>query len=511
MSEVKLNLIDSQQILQGKVHGSIADACVAALSAEPETISELEAALARYVRCAPLLVETKTALSSSDTKPALSFKTRAAPSSVEAIATSAKNEVTPFASLCPGSDIDAKPWDAGVVIIDLAARVVAAESSYSQPEPHGEVLYHDGAQSTELAVMYRVSDEWEFMNSLAEYESCRLVRTRERSARTPLDARSVLYGRALLEFIVTSVRKSSVCREAMSRPTTVSPIEKTEVSPAEADAEHLESNTMSADEAVGRALADEISTIHAAWLTTARVDLEGQSPRDILLAKREFIDFDLHTRELQWTFQGEGPPCLGQNSFAYRFAGFGTHECVVYYDLVRHLLWSAVSCEPDQETNDSSRLEHEIARLERIKTEWLETAQEDGDGWIPANVIENERRRLPLALSARDMIIDENCELCMMSANQVAMGYGPGFWHFDGSHMDDEFAFSFYRTREEWEEENRRREEFNREFERKWEERQQRLARGESVEDEFGLDWLDSQSEGVVSALAEDDESNLVQ
>ena len=48
MSEIKLNLIDSQQILHGTIHGSIGDACVAALSAEPETITELEAALARY-------------------------------------------------------------------------------------------------------------------------------------------------------------------------------------------------------------------------------------------------------------------------------------------------------------------------------------------------------------------------------------------------------------------------------------------------------------------------------
>jgi len=44
VSEVKLNLIDAQQILCGTIHGSIGDACVAALSAEPEIISELEAA-----------------------------------------------------------------------------------------------------------------------------------------------------------------------------------------------------------------------------------------------------------------------------------------------------------------------------------------------------------------------------------------------------------------------------------------------------------------------------------
>src|SRR5437867_7560226 len=50
MSEVKLNIVDAQRISSGTVHGSIADACVAALSAEPETVAELEAALTRYVK-----------------------------------------------------------------------------------------------------------------------------------------------------------------------------------------------------------------------------------------------------------------------------------------------------------------------------------------------------------------------------------------------------------------------------------------------------------------------------
>jgi len=47
-------------------------------------------------------------------------------------------------------------------------------------------------------------------------------------------------------------------------------------------------------------------------------------------------------------------------------------------------------------------------------------------------------------------------------------------------------------SREEWDEENRRREQFNQEFNLRWEERQERLARGEVVEDEFNLDWVDS-------------------
>jgi 2-polyprenyl-6-methoxyphenol hydroxylase-like FAD-dependent oxidoreductase len=74
--------------------------------------------------------------------------------------------------------------------------------------------------------------------------------------------------------------------------------------------------------------------------------------------------------------------------------------------------------------------------------------------------------------------------------------------------MDDDFAFSSYRTREEWDEENRRREEFNREFNRRWEERQQCLARGEQVDDDFDFDWVDSlNSKSSETASAETDAS----
>src|SRR5687768_18026809 len=101
MSEIKLNLTDAQRTISGSIHGSVADACVAALSAEPETITELEAALARYQK----------------------------PS----------GDLSPFGWFRKSTGIDNEPWDAGIVIIDLAARIVAFESTYSRPGPHGEV------------------------------------------------------------------------------------------------------------------------------------------------------------------------------------------------------------------------------------------------------------------------------------------------------------------------------------------------------------------------------------
>ena len=49
-----------------------------------------------------------------------------------------------------------------------------------------------------------------------------------------------------------------------------------------------------------------------------------------------------------------------------------------------------------------------------------------------------------------------------------------GFWHLDGAHMDDDFAFSDLRTREEWDAQRLEWEAFTEKFNREWEERQQR-------------------------------------
>lgn len=427
MSEVKLNLVDAERVLHGTIHGSVADACVAALSADPETIAELEAALARYIKPC----DTGSLFASFHSEP-----------------------YQPAA----GPELDAERWDAGIMVIDLAARIVANESSYSEPGSEGEINYHDGKRSTDVPILYRLTDDWLFVNSVEAYQWSRERRRRERAANPSFDARPVLFGRPLLEFIVNAY----FSLPAQTRSLFVSQAQ----------------SPQGEDEALQEALAKEISFMHVRWLLTPRTDLRNQSPRDVLLARQYHIDFDLHTRSLQWTEQNEGPPCLAADSFAYRFAGFGTHEWVLYYDLVRHLICSLIELEPT--AGDSTKL---LAWLEQIKTDWLESPQPDLDGRVPAIIIENERKRLPQALRPLDMIIDDDCPMCRMFGDETSpLGMGVGFWHLDGSNMDDDFAFSSFLTRQEWEAENRRREEFSKEFDRKWEERQQRIAQGEALE-----------------------------
>jgi hypothetical protein len=376
MSEVKLNVLDACREVCGTMHCGEADAVVAALSAEPETIAELEDAVARF------------------SKPAGKFG--------------------PFAAFHAGTDQE--PWDAGIIFIDLAARIVAVESTYSIPSAEGQICYHNGKHLTDVLLSYRNPDDWLFLDSVEEYLGARDERRAQRAAVLPLDSRPILYG-TVMEFIVNE------CLAVRS--------------PADAP----------------------VAQIHAKWLMTPRADLRGQSPREVLLIKREFLDADLWSREAQWSRLGKPAPGLKRNSTAYRFAGFGTHEVVLYYELVRLLIsecWKRVSEEHNVSITD------EVARLEQIKEDWLQCPQPDLENKNPAFVLECERRRLPL-LASPESLFDEDCYLCQ----SMAEGSAPTFWHLDGCNMDDDFPFSFCATRDEWEQEQRNQEQFMEEFNRR--------------------------------------------
>jgi hypothetical protein len=458
MSEIKLNLIDSQRVLHGMVHASVADRAVASLTAEPETISELELALTRFER--PL------------------------------------SELGHFSWFTESQVIDEEPWDAGLMIIDLPARVVAVESTYSHPAEEGHVTFHNGEHMCELNIPYHLSDEWQFVYSIEHYAYLRDERVAARIANPPLDARAVLYGTPLLEFIAQESlsyanssdgdkpKEDAEPRSTPPHPDNVQPEGSITASAScESEVDDLCQCWVRVD--------TRESEIHSRWLSTPRDDLRQQSPRDIILAKQNFIDFDLHSRELQWSFQNEGPPCLPVESDAYRFAAFGTQEWVIYYDLVRYLIKTALNlCDmaaginqgPANETSSSSSqtsgapLDHLSAhdlstQLQQCVTLWLETPSNEYSQRTPANLIESERKRLPIAMSAREMIVDENCPICQAMAEDPEFSMSVGFSQLDGAHMDDDFVFSSFLTREEWEVDRLRWKEFNENFAREEAER----------------------------------------
>jgi hypothetical protein len=255
-----------------------------------------------------------------------------------------------------------------------------------------------------------LSGDWLFVPSITEYESA--VKERPEGRPAPLDAREVLYGKPLFEFIANE------CHEAASKSD-----------------EHL------------------VSAIHARWLMTPREDLRNMTPREVLLEKKDFIDFELHSRALQWSFTGECPAPLPASSTAYRFSGFGIHEIVIYYELFRYLLNECI----ESPAPPDSQWRH----LEQLKSIWINTPSQDYYGRTPSAIVQLERRRINMSMSTRDFFSDQD------DADELAalhMGT-PMIWHLDGCNMDEDFEFSFHKTREEFDEEEGRRIEFNRQFE----------------------------------------------
>lgn len=401
MSEVRLIVRDAQRDMYGNRHGSIAQAVVAALSAEPETIAELDTALERF---------------------------------------SAERERGHFAGFSPG--INDEPWDAGLVVVDLAARLVVCDSTYSAASRDGYLSYHDGKCATEFDVRYHLSDDWKLSREALGWAALADARRRERSA-DPLDARAVFYGKPLLDFLA---RESFESYAGLPLP----PDDESEASRAARKDEY-----------------DKHRQIHARWMVEPRDDLRGHAPRDVMLAKHDHISWDAQDRCEQWSMMKKCPRGLDPDSAAYRFGGFGTHELVVYYDLVRFLLWScrrsvAAATEAGNlhAISVGDFLTTEVPRLAKVLEEWLDTPDPEFSGRVPRSIIQRERARLPEGMSGHDAVIDCDCPLCAMQADLP----GPVFWHLDGCNMDEDFAFSFHRTREEWEAEQREYEEQSRRF-----------------------------------------------
>jgi hypothetical protein len=404
MSEVRLLIRDATGEWSGTVHGSVADQAIAALSTDPVTFAELEAGMRRFVQAGP----------------GRRF----------------------LANLRPGS-ID-EPHDAGRVIIDLAARLVAVDSTYSAPAPIGEVPYSGGQDAADITVRYHLAPDWHLVQGPYDWRALADERRRERAAQPAIDARAVFYGKPLFEFIA---------RELFARRAELIPIDG------------------SLDKAAKYRVRSIFSDIHSRWLMTPRDDLAGQSPRQVAMKRHKQISWDMEDRCEQWSMVGECPPALDWESHAYRYGGFGTHELVVYYYLVRELLLGCylhAAALPAAFTVGDF-LAEEIPRLEQLREEWLDAPEPEFSGHIPRSIIENERQRIPEGRSGRDHVVDPDCPCCQMLAEMP----GPSFWHLDGCNMDDDFAFDIsHMTREEFDAERREWEEHSKRFNAEWAERE---------------------------------------
>lgn len=398
MSEVRLIVRDATREVYGNRHGSFANAVIGALSADPETIDELEVALERFI---------------------------------------APDEWSYLRGFMRGADD--QPYDAGIVIVDLAARLIVCESTYSFAERQGAIRLHDRRGATDIEARYQLAEDWEIINQVDGWRSIAEQRRAERAANPPLDARAVLYGEPLLAFVARE------CWDVFrDRPL-----------PAERMTWH--------DKEYGL-----MRQIHVRWMMTPRDDLRGQTPREVMMERHEFVSRSLWHRQEQWSQTHRCPRGVDAESSAYRFAGFGTHELVVYYDMVRFLLSVCRVSVADEATSRGVTTDWaeqfvaaEVPRLAEHRDQWLDEPEPELSGHVPRQIIENERMRIPEAMGRHEAIIDHDCPLCRMSAEMP----GPAFWGLDGCNMDDDFAFDmFHETYEEWQTEQER----QAERDRKW-------------------------------------------
>lgn len=425
MSETKLVVRDSTRDISLTCHGSDAERVVAALSADPVTIEELETAIERFMH------------------------------------------VDRSHGFFYGASryLDDEPWDSGLVVIDLAARLIILESTYFWTSHSGDVYFQNGEYGTNISVRYTLADDWEISDQRESWEYRAKLLRRERAERPVLDARSVLYGRPLLEFLATECWNAFLHRESGSSP----PASIT-MSDLAAQATAGSATIFPSADRFNDPSYDTLKDIHARWLMTARSDLRGATPRDVLLAEHERLSEDMQQRCDQWSRTQECPRGLDTMSHAFRFGGFGTHELVKYYDMIRELLWSSweelhaaemreKNLTVANTANFDQFLEGEVTRLERVRDEWLDTPDPECHLRTPRSIIDRERARLPEALFGRDAMIDPDCPCCQMLADLP----GPTFMHLDGSGMDWEFPFDIYsHSQEEWEAKQREYAEFNR-------------------------------------------------
>jgi hypothetical protein len=341
--------------------------------------------------------------------------------------------------------------DGAWCLIDVSGRTVVAGADVELPDPRGAYQADPDEDAEGFPIVWLATPEdWLLRQAGDDWRAVVAARASGRAAVPSVDARAALFGRPLLEHLAHGVLAATA---------------------AGAVDENREPELTRA--------------IHAGWLLTARADLGGRTPREVLLADRDRLGLDLDQRAHQWSRQGHAVPALSPDSTAYRLGGFGTTEVVLYFDMVRALLAEAWRLTREGPLPPPQLVE----RLAEFRDRWLhEPDVEDGPPFMtPAELIESERRRMPVTGDGSHL--DCDCPLCQAMAEGE---FGPSFMWFDGHHLEleDEFAFSLCRTREEWDRQQEEDRKFSEEMDRK---RRERAAAGEDAADPLaGSVWQTS-------------------
>jgi hypothetical protein len=319
------------------------------------------------------------------------------------------------------------PW----LLMDLACQRLVAGGGFELPEHRAAFQRDEGEWNPEIPVVWiNHPPHWRSVEDVDWEQAFEPIPPLSE----PVDFRGVLYGRALAAGIAERTLKIASAQTLPSKAITWDDVYREDFT------------TDEQREAAGRW--HELTVrVHADWLMTPRDDLGGEPPRPFLHRGREWVEHEMHNRQMQWSNQRQPPPGLEPTAFAYRHGPPGRDEVVIYFDLCREVIaeaWRVISTTPDVDETSLTDALHEHTKS------WLKSGTIDGDPTPPAAIIESERRRMPLT-GDMDFFFDD-CPICRMLADADSEGFGPTFRGFDGHHLelDDEFAFSLCETREEW-------------------------------------------------------------
>ncbi len=291
--------------------------------------------------------------------------------------------------------------EGGHVILDFTARLVVNGAAAPEMPRVGCVLRCDEQTTLDVWLPYRIPEQWQMTTDVHHWQRLAERRRPALAAESDFDARAVLYPRlaaALLERFLATMPHRTSC----------------------------------------------VTEVQDWWLLTPRQDLRGRTPREVLLARRRFIDGDVQDQGEIWALLGRCPPGLSTRSHAYRYGGFGTHEIILYHELVAVLL-----CEIERRVSDRPPADpdREIALLEQYQQEWMHQPQPDLYDQSPAALIARERARLPAVVPKGHEQLDHDCPLCRMMADSDQ----PMIWQLDNYLLERRFSTSLCLSRAEWE------------------------------------------------------------
>jgi hypothetical protein len=339
MSEVKLVIRDVNEDRSGTVHGAVAEWFIAALSADPVSIAELDAAVDRFALESP-----------------------------------AQGHFPHF-----GHRLDPEPWDAGLVVIDLAARLVVINSTYSSPGRSGTVTRHnvESGEDGSVCLRYRIAEEWMFTDDAMNWGEIARTRRQQRTDQPVTDLREIFYGEPMLRFIVNGCRRQFARRDEITGRVHLEWIERKRqwneryAAEPQPDPESLTMHELARSEdpmedIECRIFYDTIRDIHADWLMTPCAELDDELPRTVMLRDHERLSGDMSDREFHWTILERCPPGISPESHAFQFGGFNTSEIVMYYDYVREAAWSCWDRLRTMSNNELTLLETSQLMLEEF-------------------------------------------------------------------------------------------------------------------------------------------------